>query len=106
MDFPDTCTIEPKITQDGYHDHTYGTSVLVKCNYQENQEKDMSGSNIINFAKLFFPPGSVVAMDSRITLASGAQPYVSAIKNVKSSVSNRVVFIRVIVGVSGSKGGL
>lgn len=102
MDFPDTCTIEPKSTRDGYHDLTYGTSVSVKCNYQEMQEKDASGSNIITSGKLFLPPGSVIAMDSRVTLADGTQPPVMEIKSIKSSVSRRVVFIRVILGEGGA----
>lgn len=106
MDFPDRCTIESKISSDGYHDHTYGTSVSVKCNYREIQETDMSGSNITSYAKLFLPPGAVIAMDSRVTLADGAQPYISEIRNVKSQVSNRVAFIRVVIGAPGSTGGI
>lgn len=101
MDFPDTCTIEPKTTRDGYHDLTYGTSVSVKCNYQEIQSKDPSGSNITVSGLLFLPVGSVIAMDSRVTLPYGAQPPVMEIKTIRSSVSNRVVFTRVMLGKGG-----
>lgn len=101
MDFSDTCTIEQRSTMDGYHDLTYDTSVSVKCNYQEKREKDPAGSNIIISGKLFLPPGSVITLDSRVTLTDGTQPPVMEIRTVKSSVSNRVVFIWVLLGEGG-----
>jgi len=105
MDFPDSCTIAPFVSDDGF-DSSYGVPVPSECYYNEGKEINNEGSNQIISAWIGFPPETTIADNSRITLEDGSQPPIVKIRHVKRLSDNEVDYIRVLLGVSGEKGGI
>lgn len=82
MALTETCTIENKISEDGYGNIIYGDSVQIKCQYHEESERDDEGSIIITEGWVILPADAKINYDSKITLPSGSQPSIKKIKKI------------------------
>lgn len=98
MDFPFSCTIEPRTSETDYEDATYGTPVDSDCNYIDTVVQNQSGSNMSASAWVALPPETFVDINYRITLDNGVQSPISSIKTVKRSSDHEVEYIKVIIG--------
>jgi hypothetical protein len=98
MDFPDSCTIEQMVSEDGYHDKTYSTPKNIKCRYTEVTEIKEDGSSSVTSAWVAFPPGTTINKNCRVTLESGKQPPIMLLETVKSPVTRKIEYLRVILG--------
>lgn len=105
MDFPDSCSIEPFVSSDGY-DPTYGTAINSECRYTEALENTTGGSGLVFSAWLGLPPGTTITPASRITLTDGSKPPIVKIREVKRLSDNEIEYIRVTLGISSERGGI
>ncbi|MDD4588863.1 MAG: hypothetical protein PHG06_00340 [Parabacteroides sp.] len=105
MNFPDSCSIEPAISNDGY-DPTYGTAITSECRYTEASENTTGGSGLVFSAWLGLPPGTTITPASRITLTDGSKPPIVKIRDVKRLSDNEIEYIRVTLGISSERGGV
>ncbi len=99
MDFPFSCTIEPPLTENEYHNVGYGTPVTSECNYKDIMEFDLEKNIEVEYSWLALPPESSIKQNSRVTLDNGKQ-YTSSsyIREVRSPSNHEVEFIRVVLG--------
>ena len=77
LDFmPDTVTIEPFSSMDGYGKATYGAAVSVRCRVEQGAKnvKDFSGQEAVSMTQLYLSRTSAVGLKDRITLPAGSVP--------------------------------
>lgn len=105
MFFPASVTIARKTSKNAHHVISYGTAATTICKYQEMSEKiiDQNGNEIVSYAWLMFPAGTVLGYDDKITLVSGEIPFIASINRIKDHM-NREVCVEVYLSKSG--GGL
>lgn len=77
LDFmPDTVSIQPFASLDGYGKATYGAAVSVRCRIEQGAKnvKDFSGQDAVSMTQLYLNRTTAVGLKDKITLPAGSVP--------------------------------
>ena len=102
MFFPASVTIARKVSKNAHHVVSYGTPATLTCKYQEVSQKIINNNNqeVVASAWLMFPAGTSIGYDDKITLPSGATPFIASIATIRDHM-NRAVCVEVYLSKSG-----
>jgi hypothetical protein len=100
MTLSEICTIEQRISHDGYTP-TYGTTASVRCQYHDAKEESSDGKTFIVPAWVMLPTGTAISETSRITLPNGTQPPIKSFKDIRNYRTDKIEGIKVTLGKVG-----
>lgn len=79
MEFPRQVKFEKALSKDKFHKVTYDTPEYLDCNYFEQIKIENNIKLVV--ARIFFPSGTIINSDDRITLEDNETSPIVRIKN-------------------------